>query len=77
MKDWQSEFPIDQKSNWKHIREFDLPNTLNITQNEFNKNNHILKSTCTSADKLVPATGTADTGIEFCQRNIMIELHGK
>ncbi|NND51454.1 MAG: hypothetical protein HKN54_03550 [Flavobacteriaceae bacterium] len=35
--DWRKEFPIDHKSNWKHIKEFNLPNVLKITQNSYDK----------------------------------------
>lgn len=37
LKDWKTAFPIDQNSKWKHIREFDLPNVLEVTQNRYDK----------------------------------------
>ena len=40
VEEWQQKYQLDSKSNWKPISEFDLKNVLNITQNEFEKNNY-------------------------------------
>jgi len=34
LNDWKSQFPIDKNSTWKHLKEFDLNEVLDLTQNE-------------------------------------------
>ena len=38
LKNWKSKFNLDTSSEWKHVKEFDLTNVLDITENEYKPN---------------------------------------
>lgn len=38
LSDWQTEFKIDGKSDWKPIKEFELQNVLKVTKSKYHKN---------------------------------------
>ena len=40
LKSWKSKFNLDTSSEWKHIKEFNLNNVLDITENEYKPNTY-------------------------------------